>query len=734
MLKLIKYLRKSIVPIIAIVILLIFQAMCDLQLPDYTSVIVNVGIQQSGIEDAVPVAVRESTLQSLEMFMTQEHASLVQDSYTLISPDQMDDNEYQTALKNYPAAANEQVYMLNDVDKDVHNQLNEIFGESFMMVNLIQQNSQFVSGEHTAGNDVKLSEEGALDPLNQAAYEKFEQIPDSLVTQTVVKYVKDEYNAIGMDTDSMQIWYIVKSGLQMLIIALCSLSAVVLVTLLSSRVAAALGQELRSRMFKKVMSFSNNEMDAFSTASLITRTTNDVQQVQLLMAMLFRVVFYAPIIAIVGIFKVVSTQESMIWVIFIAVAAIFALVIILFSVAMPRFKKMQKLIDRLNMVARDVLTGMWVIRAFSTQKHEEDRFDDANQALTKTNLFVNRIMSCMMPAMMFIMNTVAVLVVWVGSHGVDDGTMQVGNMMAVIQYTMQIIMAFLYISMISVMLPRASVSARRIEEVLQTGTVINDPENPKRFTGSQKGYVEFKHVSFRYPNADENVLYDIDFVAKPGQTTAFIGSTGSGKSTLINLIPRFYDVTEGQILVDGIDVRDVTQHDLRARLGYVPQKGVLFSGDITSNIKYGKPQISDSQMVKAARIAQAEEFIQSKPNAYNDPIAQGGGNVSGGQKQRLSIARAISGNPEIYIFDDSFSALDYKTDFALRRALKSETSNSTVLIVAQRISTIMDADQILVLDSGKVVGKGTHKELLKNCEVYREIATSQLSEEELANE
>ena len=529
----------------------------------------------------------------------------------------------------------------------------------------------------------------------------------------------------------MQMHYLLIAGVQMLLIALCSLTAVVLVTLLSSRVAASFGQELRSRTFRQVLQFSGKEMDQFSTASLITRSTNDVQQIQLLMPMLLRIVFYAPIIAIGGIIKVMSTQISLLWVIALAVLAIFSVVAVLFLFALPKFNIIQSLIDKLNLVMREILTGLPVIRAFSTQKQERKRFDDANAELTKINLFVNRMMACMMPAMMFIMNASAILIVWVGGHGVDAGTMQVGNMMAVIQYSMQIIISFLMISIISIMLPRASVAADRIAEVLNTQVSIQDPENPKSFDENQKGVVAFEHVSFRYPGAEENVLTDINFVAKPGETTALIGSTGSGKSTLINLIPRFYDVSEGRVLVDGADVRDVTLYDLRARLGYVPQKGILFSGTIEENIAYGKDGLPSEQVKAAATIAQATEFIESKPMKYQSEVAQGGSNVSGGQRQRLSIARAISGSPEIYIFDDSFSALDYKTDRMLRKELKQATSNATVLIVAQRISTIMHAEKILVIDEGLIVGQGTHSELLKNCPIYREIAESQLSKEEL---
>ena len=505
-----------------------------------------------------------------------------------------------------------------------------------------------------------------------------------------------------------------------------------LVGFLASRVGAATGRDLRGNVFRKVVGFSNNEFDHFSTASLITRSTNDIQQIQLIIVMLLRIVLYAPILAIGGVIQVFQTNVSMSWIIGLAVLLIGLVILVLFLVAMPKFRILQTLVDKVNLVMREILTGLPVIRAFSTQEHEEERFDDANRMLTKTNLFVNRAMTFMMPVMMLIMNGVSVLIMWNGAHGIDEGQMQVGDMMAFIQYTMQIIMGFLMLCMLSIMLPRAAVAADRVEEVLSSRTVIHDPERPKSFSGEKKGLLVFDHVSFKYPGADENVLHDITFTAKPGETTAIIGSTGSGKSTLVNLIPRFYDVSEGSITLDGVDIREVTQHELREKLGYVPQKGLLFSGDIASNIMFGNPDGSEREMTEAAEIAQAVEFIDAKPDGYHSHIAQGGSNVSGGQKQRLSIARAIAKRPEVFIFDDSFSALDFKTDVTLRKALKKRTKDSTVLIVAQRISTILNAEQIIVLDDGRVAGIGTHKDLLKNCEVYRQIAASQLSESELA--
>ena len=561
--------------------------------------------------------------------------------------------------------------------------------------------------------------------------QQMDSMQDSIIAQAAAGYIKDAYTHIGIDTDQIETTYILRTGAKMLALAFLGMAASILVGLLASRVGAGVGRRLRENVFRKVVGFSNAEFDKFSTASLITRSTNDIQQIQLLLVMILRMVLYAPIMAIGGIWKVFHTNVDMSWIIGLAVAVIIVIVGFLFLVVMPKFKLIQNQVDKLNLVSREILTGLSVIRAFGTQKYEEERFDDANKALTKTNLFVNRAMTFMMPLMMFVMNSIAVLIVWVGGHSINDGAMQVGDMMAFIQYTMQIIMAFLMICMISVMLPRAAVSAGRVDEVLTSETMIHDPKNPSHIPEEGKGKIVFDHVSFRYPGAEEDVLHDISFTAEPGKTTAFIGSTGCGKSTLVNLIPRFYDVTDGKITIDGKDIRNVSQHELREKLGYVPQKAVLFSGDIASNILYGNPDGSEAEMTEAATIAQATEFIEQKKKKYKSTISQGGSNVSGGQKQRLSIARAIAKHPDIYIFDDSFSALDYKTDATLRAKLKEKTSESTVMIVAQRISTILHADQIIVLDDGQIVGKGTHKELLKNCEAYYQIASSQLSEKEL---
>ena len=561
---------------------------------------------------------------------------------------------------------------------------------------------------------------------------KINEMSDSIKSQAAVSAVKQMYKNIGIDTDKIQNRYIIMAGFQMLGVALVSMVSAIIIMLLSARVAAKLSKTLREKVFAKVLSFSNEELNGFSTASLITRSTNDIQQIQQLMTMLFRVVVYAPVIGIGGFIKVLTNSDSsMAWIIGVAILAILFVVGTLFIIAMPKFKKLQELTDKLNLVSREILSGLPVIRAFNTEKKEERRFDGANKDLMQANIFVNRAMSMMMPMLMLIMNAITVLIVWVGGHSVDQGLAQVGDMMAFIQYTMQIVMAFLMISMISIMLPRASVSAKRINEVLDTAPSIKDKEQTKKFDSNKKGLVEFKDVSFRYPDADTEILSDINFTAKPGETTAIIGSTGSGKSTVVNLLPRFYDVTGGELLIDGVNVKDVSQKDLRAVIGFVPQKGVLFSGTIESNIKYSDDNMSDEMMIEAAKIAQATEFIDTKEKKYKDEIAQGGSNVSGGQKQRLSIARAIAKDPEIYVFDDSFSALDLKTDAALREELAKRTKNKTVIIVAQRISTILDANQIIVLEEGKVVGKGTHEELMKDNETYRQIALSQLSEEEL---
>ena len=739
MTKVLKYLKPFTLSLILVIGLLVVQATCDLSLPDYTSNIVNIGIQQNGIENAVPTVIREKELDKLMIFMNDKQKQEVEKSYDLIEKSNLSKDEYDKYVKKYPLLKTEPLYKLNTDNKEDIDSLNHIMGTSLIKVSAIEMASKEGNIPNIPnGMDIfTVLENMPKEQLNKVTEEIDKQIDgldENMLTQSSIYAVKNEYEAIGIDIGNLQNNYIFKSGAIMLGVALISLVATIAVGFIGSRVAAGVGTSLRKDVFRKVVSFSNVEFDKFSTASLITRSTNDIQQIQNLTVMLVRMVFYAPILGLGGVLKVLNTDTSMAWIIGVAVVAILLVVIILFSLAIPRFKKVQKLVDKLNLVTRESLVGMLVIRAFSNQGLEEKRFDETNKELRKTNTFVNRIMSIMMPTMMLIMNMITILIVWVGAHNIDAGSMQVGDMMAFIQYSMQIIMAFLMISMLSVMLPRASVSAIRINEILSTDIAIKDSKETKEFDEDKYGEVEFKNVSFKYEDAEDNVINNINFTAKPGQTTAFIGSTGSGKSTLINLIPRFFDVTEGKILVNGVDVRNIEQHKLRDEIGYVPQKAVLFSGTIDSNIRYGAEDASKDDITEAASIAQAMEFIESKPDKFETEIAQGGTNVSGGQKQRLSIARALAKKPKIFIFDDSFSALDLKTDAKLRKELKSKTKDATVLIVAQRISTILHADQIVVLDEGNVVGIGTHEELMKNCEVYNQIALSQLSKEELDNE
>ena len=746
---------------IAIVLILVVQAYCDLSLPAYTSDIVNVGIQQGGIEDEVPRQIATEEMEKLLLFVSEDDQQTVLDAYTedntsykkdayVLKDSVAEDEDTMEDLRDIlqiPMMMTSGIESGSDTTKQMEDKLKEQMSQG-MAQSMPQGADQTMPEGMPQGESQAESQAVSLDdmsmfdllkmlPAEQRATmvekieEQMSEMPDTILDQAAVSFCKSAYKDLGMDTDQTQIHYLLKTGGQMAALALLGMAASILVAFLASRVGASAGRDLRSGVFHKVVGFSNNEFNHFSTASLITRSTNDIQQIQMLIVMLLRMVLYAPILAIGGVLQVMKTNVSMSWIIGLAVIIIAFVVLLLFLVVMPKFKVLQNLVDKLNLVTREILTGLPVIRAFSTEKHEEERFDDANRTLTKTNLFVNRAMTFMMPVMMFVMNGVSVLIVWTGAHGISDGQMQVGDMMAFIQYTMQIIMGFLMLCMISIMLPRAAVAADRVEEVLKSETMIHDPKQEKHFPEDGKGVLIFNHVSFRYPGADEDVLEDITFTAKPGETTAIIGSTGSGKSTLVNLIPRFYDVTSGDITLDGVDIREVKQHELREKLGYVPQKGVLFSGDIASNIMFGNSHGSDTEMIEAAEIAQATEFIDTKPEKYKSPISQGGSNVSGGQKQRLSIARAIAKHPQVFIFDDSFSALDYKTDVTLRRALAEKTSGSTVLIVAQRISTILHAEQIIVLDEGKVAGKGTHAELLKNCPVYREIAESQLSKKEL---
>lgn len=727
MLKVLKNLKESALAVIAIILLLIVQANADLALPDYTSKIVNVGIQQSGVENTAPEVIRKSQMDNILKFTSDDEA----------------------ILSDYTYVEDEDVYKQNKVNSEEQENLNNLMAKPIMvyqvltsetyagaikeemLVNVPQQQKAMMAQMSMMDIVNGLNEE-QINKMMEMIDEKLSSLSGTMLEQAAISWVKQEYEAVGIDMTAYQNKYLIKVGLQMLGIAFISMASAVCIMLLSSRVAARLGKTLREKVFEKVLNFSRKEFRDFSTASLITRSANDIQQIQQLIAMLFRVVVYAPIIGIGGLIRVIqNSNTSMAWIIGLAILLILGIVLILFIVAIPKFKKLQELIDKVNGVSREILTGIPVIRAFSREKHEEERFEVENNKLMKANVFVNKAMSIMWPALTLVMNGISLLIIWIGGHNVDNGVMQVGDIMAFIQYTMQIVMSFLMISMISIMLPRAAVSASRINEVLDKEDSIKDPANPKEFDKNKKGLVEFKNVSFKYPDAEEDILENISFTAEPGKTTAIIGSTGSGKSTVVNLIPRFYDVTKGELFVDGVNVKNVKQKALRDIIGFVPQKGMLFSGTIESNIKYSDENMSDEQMKNAAQIAQATEFIESKPEKYNSEIAQGGSNVSGGQRQRLSIARAIAKDPEIFVFDDSFSALDFKTDSKLREALKEKTEGKTVIIIAQRISTILDADQIIVLDEGKIVGKGTHKELMESNEVYQQIALSQLSKEEL---
>ena len=694
----------------AIILLLITQAYCDLALPTYTSDIVDVGLQQYGIEDCVMTQMRESTGKALQDMLPDEGRAAFADAYVL--SDTTGNYELQSITKEQRSALGEQLQQ---------------------PLVLMYAASHMDELQEQTGMDASKLQAVSRDPdAMQQMLAQYGDMSDSIMEQIAVQSVTEEYEACGIDLNALQRQYLLTTGAKMMALSLLMLAAAVLCGYLSAKTAAGIGMELRSSVFRNVLSFSSVEMNRFSTASLITRSTNDIQQIQMVTVMLLRMVLYAPVLGIGAILKVVTTKTGMGWIIVLAVVIISGLVLTLMGVTLPKFKMMQKLVDRLNLVSREILTGLPVIRAFSREKFEEDRFDKANRDLMGTQLFTNRVMTLMMPAMMMLMNGVTVLIVWMGGKGIDMGNLQVGDMIAFISYTMQIIMSFLMITMVSVMLPRAGVAADRIDEVVRTKGSIRDAAHVRDEERSDwKGRVEFLDVSFRYEGADEDALSHLSFVAEPGQTTAIIGSTGCGKSTLVNLIPRFYDVTDGVITMDGIDIRELSQKKLRSLLGVVPQKGVLFSGDIASNLKFGGDDITDEQMTEAAQIAQATEFIEEKPNRYHSEISQGGTNVSGGQKQRLSIARAIAKHPKVLIFDDSFSALDYKTDAALRRALAEKTADAAVIIVAQRINTILHADQILVLEEGRIVGKGTHRELLETCEAYQEIANSQLSEEEL---
>jgi len=748
MLRLRRYLYPYFVMFGLAVILLFIQANLDLALPDYLSKIVNIGIQQNGVETSVPEAIRQSQLDRMKLFLSPDEKTEVDAAYDLV--DSTSPN-YDEVLQTYPALSEEPIYVRKDLNKDEIDQLAVPMGKALLVVSVFERIMEDPAAAAEMGGTADLGfdlskippgmdlfavlgqlPEAQRSQISDAIDQRFEALGDSMVKQSAVVQVKAEYEFLGMDISKLQNRYILNIGTIMLGITLLSAMSTIIVGYLSAKTAAGVGRDLRRDVFSKVENFSNTEFDKFSTASLITRSTNDVTQLQMVTMMVMRLVFYAPIMGIGGIIRAVGKGSSMWWIIALAVLVLVCVIAILVSVAMPKFRLIQKLIDRLNLVARENLSGMMVIRAFNMQGFEENRFDKANVDLTANTLFITRLMVIMMPFMMLIMNVMTVGILWFGSHQVAEANMQVGDMIAFMQYAIQIVMSFLFLSMLFIILPRASVSADRIADVLETSLAITDPEGPKALDPHLDGMIEFRNVSFRYPGASEDVLHDINFVARPGQTTAFIGSTGSGKSTVVNLIPRFYDVTEGEILVNGADIREVTQHDLREKIGYVPQKGNLFSGTIASNLRYAAEDASDETLLSAVDIAQATEFVSEKPEGLEADISQGGSNVSGGQKQRLSIARALVKKPPIYIFDDSFSALDFKTDAALRRALKEKTGSSTVLVVTQRIATVKNAEQIIVLDEGKMVGKGTHAELMENCKTYQEIALSQLSMEELS--
>ena len=746
MLRLLCFLKPYLASILIAIALLFVQANADLALPDYLSKIVNNGIQQGGIVDSVPSAIRASEMDKVAIFLSPADKTRVLNDYTLVDQTSADYAQY---VAEYPQLAKESIYVLKSIDAAELSALNPIMGKGLLVVTTLQQTladpAKAAALGQGMGMDLSKIPAGtdifALLPTLPASVlaqitntidQKFSSLGESMINQMAVGAVKSEYAALGMDTMKIQTSYILNTGIMMLLLTLLSVVCTIIVGYLAARTAAGLGRDLRRNVFRKVESFSGTEFDKFSTASLITRSTNDVTQMQMVTFIFIRMIFYAPIIGIGGVIRAIGKSANMWWLIALAVIILLGLILIVFAISLPRFKRIQSLIDRLNLVTRENLSGMMVIRAFNMQPFEEDRFDKANKDLTSTMLFINRVMVVMMPVMMFIMNALSILIIWVGAHQVAAATMQVGDMIAFMQYAMQIMFAFLMLSMLFIVLPRASVSGDRIADVLETDIVIKDPAEPKHFPEPFQGTVEFRGVSFHYPGAEEDVLHNINFTARPGQTTAFIGTTGSGKSTIVSLVPRFHEVSQGAVYIDGTDIRDVTQHELRDRIGYVPQKSSLFSGTIESNLRYADENASEDSLKKATDIAQASEFITEKPEGLQTEISQGGTNVSGGQKQRLAIARALVKRPPIYIFDDSFSSLDFKTDAALRHALKESTGKSTILIVTQRISTIMNADQIIVLDEGNVVGKGTHAELMKSCEVYKGIALSQLSKEELA--
>jgi len=749
MFRLIKYLKPFTVLIVLSIIFLLLQAVANLALPDYMSDIVNVGIQQGGVEDAVPEAVSKSRMDKLLIFMDEEERAEVLDSYTLKA---MTSSDYKQYLKKYPRLIEEGIYVLGSISRQRWESINKILSRAFvaaggieLMVSDPQRAGQLgmVSGFDTSMIPEDMTADQVFDMMASlppwqknmllgSTEQQLEEIGDTLLTQMAVNFVRAEYAYLGMDTARLQRNYIWRTGGIMLLLTLLSAACTIVVGYFAARTGAGLARDLRDMTFSKVEGFSNTEFDRFSTASLITRSTNDITQVQMLVIMMIRMVFYAPLLGIGGIILALRSSVSMSWIIAVAVIAIISLLMVVLSVTLPKFRRMQDLIDRLNLVVRESLSGIMVIRAFNTQDFEEKRFDRANVDLTRTSLFVTRAMVVLFPVMMLVMNGVSLMIVWVGANQVAETNIQVGDMMAFLQYAMLIIMAFLMLSVMFIMFPRASVSAGRVADVLDTAEVVKDPEEPEKIPPGTRGLIEFRDVSFRYPQAEEDVIHDINFVARPGETTAVIGSTGSGKTTLASLLLRFYDVSRGRILVDGHDIRNIRQHDLRERIGYVPQKSILFSGTIESNLRYAHEDASDQRIKEAAEIAQALDFINEKSRGFETEISQGGKNVSGGQSQRLSIARALVKEPEILILDDCFSALDFRTDRALRRALKKYAAGSTLFIVAQRVGTVMNAEQIIVLDEGRIAGKGTHRELMESCETYREIALSQLSMEELA--
>jgi ATP-binding cassette subfamily B multidrug efflux pump len=743
MIRIAKYIKPYLPLLTAAIVLLFIQAYANLSLPDYMSHIVNVGIQQGGVADAVPKALRKSQMDRLTLFMSAGDAKRVLADYQLVQPGGSQSNRY---LSDYPALAKEPIYVRGEINTTETKAINPIMGKAWLVVAAIEQartNPAMAkdmglpgAGEATGASDpsslLKMLPAERRYQLASSIDQKFASMGPKMISQAATQPVKAEYAALGVNTTKLQTSYMLHTGAIMLLLTLVAAVTAISTGFLSARIAAGLARDLRAAVFQRVEGFGAGEFDKFSTASLITRSTNDIMQIQMVAVMLVTMAFYAPIIGVGGIIRAIGKSASMWWIIALAVAVLMVAVLAVYRVAVPKFKLMQRLIDRLNLVSREALSGMMVIRAFNMQPHEENRFDSANKDLTSTMLFVNRVMVVMMPFMFLIMNGLSVLIIWVGARQVSQSTMQVGDMIAFMQYAMQIVFAFLMLSMMFIMLPRAAVSAGRVADVLETEPLIKDPPSPERFDPERDGTIEFRNVSFRYPGAEEDVLHDISFTASPGQTTAIIGPTGAGKSTLVMLIPRFYDVTRGAICVGGKDIRAVSQHDLRDRMGYVPQKAALFAGTIASNLRYADEQASDKAVESAASIAQASEFIATLPEGMKATISQGGMNVSGGQKQRLSIARALVKKPPVYIFDDSFSALDFKTDANLRRALKGQTASSTVLIVTQRVSTIKNAEQIIVLDEGRVVGQGTHRELMDACVTYREIATSQLTTEELA--